>query len=230
MSSVDPRLIRERYGEIRERVRAAAGARADEITLVAVSKKQPVEAIQTLYELGHRDFGENYAQELAEKAEELKRRGCWEIRWHFIGHLQTNKAKMIVPHVTTVHSVDSLKLGTELAKRWRAAGRDGRLPVFVEVNVDQQESKVGVVPETVPSLVRELATVPELVVQGLMCIPDPERGPSGEPFERLRWVSKECGDATAGQLSMGMTDDFEVALAHGATHIRIGTAIFGPRV
>src|SRR5206468_2057422 len=116
----------------------ASGRDVASITLIAVSKKQPEDKIEALYRLGHRDFGENYVQELVAKAVELERRGCSGIRWHFIGHLQTNKAKLLVPHVFSVHSVDSEKVALALARQWGAGERGGKLPVFIEVNISQE--------------------------------------------------------------------------------------------
>jgi pyridoxal phosphate enzyme (YggS family) len=220
-------FIEKNYREIVGRMEAAAKGRP--VTLIAVSKMQSAEAVEALYRLGHRDFGENYAQELAAKATALQAAGCTDIRWHFIGHLQTNKAKQIVPHITAIHSVDSLKLGQELAKRWKAAGRVGRLPIFIEVNIDNQASKSGCAISEVPALAGVLAGLPELELQGLMCIPDPDLGATDVAFNKLRELELKCRPHTKGQLSMGMTQDFEAAITSGATHVRVGTALFGAR-
>jgi pyridoxal phosphate enzyme (YggS family) len=134
--------IERNYREILDRIAAAArtcGRDPASVTLIAVSKKQPEDKIEALYRLGHRDFGENYVQELVGKAAELERRGCIGIRWHFIGHLQTNKAKLLVPHVFSVHSVDSEKVAQALARQWGASGRSGSFPVFIEVNISREE-------------------------------------------------------------------------------------------
>lgn len=200
------------------------------LTVIAVSKTQPVDAIEELYRLGHREFGENYVQELVEKAEELARRGCTDIRWHFIGHLQTNKVKALIPHVFAVHTVDSEKLAQELAKRWHQSGRTGKLPVFVEVNIDAEASKAGFLREQVPSVVQAIAAIPELDLQGLMCIPAPGNEQEAHTaFRALRELEVQCRPATKGSLSMGMSSDFPIALEEGATHIRVGTALFGAR-
>lgn len=222
--------LESRYREILSRIPAA---RPDgfPITLLAVSKTQPVEQIEALYRLGHRDFGENYVQELVEKAGELDRRGCAGIRWHFIGHLQTNKVKMLMPLVHAIHAVDSERLAKELAKRWAASGRTGRLPVFVEVNIDQEPSKSGLDPQEVPAFVQSIVDqYPELEVEGLMCIP--AKGSEKETrqaFKQLRELEKSCQPASLGFLSMGMSSDYPIALEEGATHIRVGTALFGAR-
>jgi PLP dependent protein len=218
-----------RYRDVLVRIKSAAESRL--VTLIAVSKTQPAEAIETLYALGHRDFGENYVQELCEKAVELERRGCSGIRWHMIGHLQTNKVKQLVPHVFCVHSVSSEKLARELARRWKEARGPGtRLPVFIEVNIDSEDSKHGLLPADVPPLTAALAPISELSVEGLMCIPAAQSaGGEGDAFKRLRALSNECRPLVGGKLSMGMTQDFEAAIREGATHVRVGTAIFGSR-
>lgn len=218
-----------RYTAIVERVRAAASGRA--VTLIAVSKSVEASRIEELHRLGHRDFGENYAQELVAKAAELAARGIRDIRWHFIGHLQSNKARQVVPLAHAVHSVDSAKLARELAKRWREAGRAGRLSFFIEVNIDEEEGKSGVAPAEAKTLATESSGLAELELRGLMCVPKArEPGRAGAElrasFARLRELGRDCG---CPELSMGMSGDFELALAEGATAVRVGTAIFGPR-
>ncbi len=194
-------------------------------TLIAVSKDQPIEVIHALYLLGHRDFGENYAQELIAKAGGAS----VNIRWHFIGHLQTNKVKSIIPHVSCIHSVDSEKLAREIAKRWRECSRTGRLPIFLEVNIDQEKSKSGILEKETPAIAAKIAAFPEIELLGLMCIPSSGYN-AFDSFERLRELEKRCRPWTSGKLSMGMSEDFEEAIRAGATHLRIGTAIFGPRL
>ncbi len=226
--------LAQNFAAIRAKVGAAtvaSGRRLEDVTLIAVSKTQPVEAIEEIYRLGHRDFGENYVQELLEKADDLERRGCTGIRWHFIGHLQTNKVKALLAKASVVHTVDSVRLATEISKRWVAAGHHDPLPIFMEVNVDQEESKHGLSPDEVPEVARSIRELPGLRLQGLMCIPEPVSG-SGEParenpFARLR----EIGTRVLGKsdYSMGMTADFADAIAQGSTHVRVGTAIFGKR-
>lgn len=225
--------IASRYQSILRRIAGAAQSQghARAVTLVAVSKTQPADAIEALYRLGHRDFGENYVQELVAKAEELAHRGCTEIRWHFIGHLQTNKVKALLPYVASVHSVNSEKLALELAKRWAASGRTGKLPVFIEVNISGEDTKAGLSPDEIPALARKIGEMPGLELLGLMCIPDPEL-PESElrgHFKGLRELEEKCRPWSKGRLSMGMSGDFELALAEGATDVRVGTALFGPR-
>jgi pyridoxal phosphate enzyme (YggS family) len=228
---IDTGLV-TRYRDLVARIAklaADSGRSADQVALVAVSKTQPAEAIADLYALGHRDFGENYVQELVEKAEALRER-CPGIRWHFIGHLQTNKVKALVPHVHVVHSVDSERLALELDKRWRALrGEETQpLPCFVEVNIDDEPSKSGVPASQAPVLAHAIAQCcPSLKLRGLMAIPAVSS--SAAPFAALRELEQRCRPSTHGALSMGMSGDFEVAIAQGATHVRVGTALFGPR-
>jgi pyridoxal phosphate enzyme (YggS family) len=217
--------LEARYLAVLARVRAISPA----ASLIAVSKGQPASSIEELYRLGHRDFGENYAQELADKDRDLLARGCDGIRWHFIGHLQTNKARQVADCAHAVHSVDSVKLARELGKRWTDGGRAGRLAVFIEVNLEGEKSKSGVDPGGLEALAARVAEEPGLDLRGLMCIPSPESAPGGAPFRELRRLLGTLAALTRGELSMGMTQDFEAALREGATHVRVGTAIFGPR-
>ncbi len=199
----------------------------NEVTLVAVSKKQSVEKIKALYRLGHRDFGENYVQELLEKAQQLSS-GEWPgLRWHFIGHLQTNKVKSLVEVVWMIHSIDSLRLAKEVSRRMQELRAGERLPICIEVNLNQEATKAGVSESEVRELSLATSQLPGLDLQGLMCIPSAEK--SAWAFERLRTLEQSCRPYTQGVLSMGMTHDFEAALKYGATHLRIGTAIFGER-
>ena len=220
--------VAERVRELRAELSAHPGAR-----LIAVSKGQPVEKILEAYGAGQRDFGENYVQEVLEKDAELRARGICDIRWHFIGRLQTNKVRQLLPVVSVVHVVSSEKLAREISRRWMAEGRDGTLPVFFEVNVDREESKGGFDPEALPGVAAVVRTLPGLEWRGLMCIPSPEGGRSGVSFRRLAELARLLGSSTAGELSMGMSEDYRAALREGAAApvlwVRIGTGIFGPR-
>jgi PLP dependent protein len=202
-----------------------------DITLVAVSKKQSIEKIEALYHLGQRDFGENYVQELVEKAKLAEARGLGEIRWHFIGHLQTNKVKALLPHIHTLHSVNSVRLSQSLAKSWTAIGKSSPLPVFIEVDLSGEVSKSGVALSDLTEVVTSLGSLPNLALQGLMCIPSPLETPHGlaSKFKELKDIEGELGSHSSRKLSMGMSSDFEIAIAQGATHVRIGTSIFGVR-
>jgi pyridoxal phosphate enzyme (YggS family) len=225
---IDIQALSENYEKIRTRIRHAAGTaeRFEKITLIAVSKIQPVEAIRALYQLGQRDFGENYVQELSKKAELLQ--DCPELRWHFIGHLQSNKAKVLVPLVSAIHSIDSKKLAREVAKACETTGRTRPLPVFLEVNMDGESTKTGLHPSELKELAEIVSQTPQLLLQGLMCIPSPEGDPSPK-FAHLRKLEHELRPTSHSSLSMGMSGDFEKAISAGATHIRVGTALFGAR-
>jgi pyridoxal phosphate enzyme (YggS family) len=184
--------------------------------LIAVSKMHPAEAVAEAYALGQRDFGENYAQELAAKAEALKTR-CPELRWHFIGRLQKNKINMIAPHVFAWHTVDSFETAEALAKRAPGA------QVLVQVNVAREAQKGGVLPEAVSEVV---AACGALSLRGLMTIHPAE----GNPAPHFRALAQlRDTHVPGGWLSMGMSHDFAEAIACGATHVRVGTAIFGAR-
>jgi len=222
--------IAEALAQVRARIeRAAASASRDpqSLRLVAVSKTKPSEAIREAYAAGQRDFGENYAQELAEKAEQLA--DLPDIRWHFIGHLQSNKAKLVAPVAHLVHTVDSPSLARELAKRTEKLGRE-RLRVLIEVNVGGEAQKHGASPGDVPRLLDAVEAEPRLLLQGLMTIPPHDLDETRRAFEGLASLrDRHGGVARLPELSMGMTDDLEVAVACGATIVRVGTAIFGAR-
>ncbi len=222
--------IAEALAEVRARIeRAASSASRDPKTvrLVAVSKTKPASAVREAYEAGQRDFGENYAQELAEKAEALS--DLADIRWHFIGHLQSNKAKLVAPVAHLVHTVDSASLARELGKRVAKLGRDP-LRVLVEVNVGGEAQKAGVTPADLPKLLDAVEAEPNLLLQGMMTMPPHDLDEARRAFEGLAALrDRHGGIARLPELSMGMTDDLEVAVACGATIVRVGTAIFGAR-
>jgi pyridoxal phosphate enzyme (YggS family) len=205
--------------------------------LIAVSKFQPASAIREAYAAGQRDFGENYVQELQEKAEELVE--LRDLRWHMIGHLQRNKARVVTSYVTLVHTVHSVELARELDKRAiarneldRFAANGATLPVLVEVNVGGEAQKSGCAPEALPELLGALAEARNLELAGLMCVPPHTSEPSGaRPFfdQLARLREAHGGAARLPELSMGMTSDLEHAVLAGATIVRVGTAIFGER-
>jgi pyridoxal phosphate enzyme (YggS family) len=221
--------IAERWAEVRAHVAAAcerAGRAASDVTIVAVSKTQPASAIREAMAAGATDFGENYAQELATKQQEL---ASAVASWHFIGRLQRNKAKLVAGKVALVHAVDSEELAAELAKR--AAQLQ---PILLSVNLAGETTKGGVTAETAPALAQRIAALANVRLDGLMTMPPPSDDPeaSRPAFDALR----ELRDRIAGALgrplpvlSMGMSGDYEVAIQCGATHVRIGTAIFGRR-
>ncbi len=211
---------------------AAAGRNANTINLLAVSKGQPVVAVETAWHAGLRHFGENYLQEALEK---ITATSTLDIEWHFIGHVQTNKTRVIAAHFAWVHSVDSLKIAQRLS-----AQRPAHLPplnVCLQVNIDGETSKAGITPEQVAPLALAVATLPRLKLRGLMVIPAPATSVAAQrrPFRRAADLLKQlqCFSpalASLDTLSMGMSADMEAAIAEGATWLRIGTAIFGPRV
>lgn len=222
--------IAERLGQVRERIERAAarsGRSSSTVLLVAVSKTKTREQIREAYAAGQRDFGENYVQELAEKAGSLS--DLAGIRWHLIGHVQTNKAKKAVEVAHMVQAVDSERLARELGRRAEAAGR--RLPVLIEVNVGEEQSKTGA-SERDASEVLAAARGAGLEVRGLMTVPpyELEAAQAAPWFKRLRELRSALGgEAELPELSMGMSHDFEVAIGCGATIVRVGTAIFGSR-
>lgn len=205
------------------------GRRPEEVTLVGVTKLIGLERIEPALAAGLGHLGENYVQEALAKHEVIGARAVW----HFIGHLQRNKVKHVVPRFDLIETVDSVRLAREIEKR--AAQAEKRMAVLLEVNVGDEESKFGVAPGEVADLWDEVAALPHLELQGLMAIPplmaDPEE--SRPFFRRLKEVAGELEaarpEAWVQHLSMGMTQDFEVAIEEGATIVRVGTGIFGPR-
>ena len=207
-----------------------AGRKRSDVTLIAVSKTKPIEMLQTVYDLGARDFGENKVQEMCEKMEVLPK----NIRWHMIGHLQRNKVKYIVGKTALIHSVDSLKLAETIEKE--AAKKNCIQDILVEVNVAQEETKFGLSCDEVLPLIQEIKDFPHIRVKGLMTIApfvdDPED--NRVYFRKLKDLSldiqsKSIDNIDMSVLSMGMTNDYEVAVEEGATLVRVGTGIFGAR-
>ncbi len=233
----------ERLARVRERI-AAAAARAErdpaEVTLVGVSKRQPRERVLAALAAGLGDLGENYAQEARDERPgfdaERERLGLPAPRWHFVGQLQRNKARLVVPLFDIVETVDRSSLATELDHRTGAAGRV--LDVLLQVDVSGEAAagrKGGAAPEAVPELLAETAALPHLRAVGLMAIPAASDDPEAvrPAFARLRALRDDLSSRPEGgtlrELSMGMSSDFEVAIEEGATIVRVGTAIFGPR-
>jgi pyridoxal phosphate enzyme (YggS family) len=206
---------------IGERVAALRAQIPPAVTLVAVSKTQPAEAIREAYAAGQRDFGENYAQEWRAKADALA--GFPDLRWHFVGGLQTNKVKLVAGRVAFIHTVDRLELARELSRRLTARQAGAR--VFLEVNVAGEASKEGCRPERVADLAEAVRALPALDLVGLMCIPPAGADPRPH-FRLLRALRDQLG---LRELSMGMSADWREAIQEGATFVRIGTAIFGER-
>ena len=232
--------LRERLAAVHARIAAAAaraGRAAREVTLVGVAKHQPAARVVDAVEAGLDRVGESFAQEAREKVpavqDALRARGLPPPRWHFVGRLQRNKARLVAPLFDVVESVDRADLAEELARRAEAAGR--RLDVLLQVNLTAEPQKGGVEPETLPGLLREAAALPALRVIGLMTVPraDPDPEASRPAFAQLRALRdalrRQAGGGELRELSMGMSGDFEVAVEEGATWVRVGTAIFGSR-
>lgn len=227
-------MVREQYLEIKHAVSEACiknSRKEDACTLIAVSKTKPVEILQEAYDAGCRDFGENKVQELLDKYDKLPS----DIRWHMIGHLQTNKVKYIVDKVALIHSVDSLKLAREISKE--ACKKGVVVSILLEVNVAEEASKYGFTAEDVLEAVAEIASLPGISIKGLMTIaPFVENAEENRTyFQQLRQLSvdilrKNIDNVSMNILSMGMTGDYLVAVSEGATCVRVGSGIFGNRI
>ncbi|MCR5002202.1 MAG: YggS family pyridoxal phosphate-dependent enzyme [Lachnospiraceae bacterium] len=221
--------LREVQGNIDEAVKRS-GRRREDVTLIAVSKTKPVSMIQEVYDLGVRDFGENRVQEIMDKYDSLPD----DIRWHLIGHLQTNKVKYIIDKVCLIHSVDSLKLAKEISRE--AMKHDLTVPILIEVNVAGEESKFGVSPEDLEQLIRDAAKLPGICIKGLMTVApyvvDSEE--NRQVFVKMKQLSvdisrKSIDNVCMDYLSMGMSGDYTVAVEEGSAMVRVGTSIFGER-
>ncbi|WP_273150097.1 YggS family pyridoxal phosphate-dependent enzyme [Enterocloster asparagiformis] len=226
-------MIKEQLEEVRERVNAAclrAGRDPKSVTLIAVSKTKPAQAVQEAYEAGARDFGENKVQEILQKQPALPQ----DIRWHMIGHLQRNKVHQVIGKAVLIHAVDSLRLAEQIEQE--AAKQNLDVDVLLEINVAKEESKYGFFLEDAEEAIRRISALPHVHIKGLMTIapfvenPEENRG----IFQKLYQFSVDINDknidnVTMGVLSMGMSGDFEVAIEEGATMVRVGTSIFGAR-
>lgn len=200
------------------------------VTLIAVSKYHPVEAIKAAYDAGHREFGESKAQDLVIKHQELPD----DIRWHFIGHLQSNKIKYIAPFIHLIHSIDTFRLLQEVDKQGAKTGR--RIPCLLQIHIAQEESKFGFTPQECMEMLEEgqWRSLQNVEIRGLMCMAsnteDKEQIASEfSTVQRLFKVIKErffTGNESFSILSAGMSDDYPIAIEHGSTHIRIGSGIF----
>lgn len=217
-----------------EIARAAVDAGRDpaSVTLVAVSKGHGPDAVRAAYADGQRVFGESYAHELAKKAEAV--RDLVDLQWHFIGHLQRNKMAIVAPYAAIVHSLDSTRGVDALARCVAALGPDRRMDVLLQVNVGADPAKSGCSPADLPGLIDRVATHPNLRWRGLMTLPpqEVEPAPIFHALARLRDLERErvaALDGVGEGLSMGMSDDAGIAIAAGATWVRVGTAIFGAR-
>ncbi|BBI48091.1 UPF0001 protein [Vreelandella olivaria] len=222
------------YAQALKRLRDAledAGRAQGAAKLLAVSKTKPAAMIRQAWQLGQREFGENYLQEALEKQTELT--DLDGIVWHFIGPLQSNKTRSVAEHFDWVHSVDRLKIAKRLSEQRPA--HLAPLNICLQVNISREESKAGVLPEALEELAKEVATLPNLHLRGLMAIPAPaedisaQRQPLAALREAFTALQSSLPDAPLDTLSMGMSDDLEAAILEGATLVRLGTAIFGAR-
>ena len=226
-------MLLDNLKDVEERIQAAcdrSGRKREDVLLVAVSKTKPVEMIEEVMTAGIVDFGENKPQELRYKYEVLPK----NLRFHMIGHLQTNKIKYVIDRVVLIHSIDSIHLAE--AVNAEAKKHNRIMPVLVEVNVAQEESKSGFLVEKTENAIREIAKLSNIRVEGLMTIaPFVENAEENRQyFVKLRKLSvdiaaKNIDNVTMHHLSMGMTGDYEVAIEEGATMVRVGTGIFGER-
>lgn len=226
-------MLKENLAQVEENIQRAcdrAGRDRQEVTLVAVSKTKPVEMLQEIYDEGIRVFGENKVQELLDKYEVLPE----DIRWQMIGHLQRNKVKYIIDKVELIHSVDSIRLADSIDKEAEKKGVIAN--ILIEVNVAKEDTKFGLMPEEVDDFIEQIKTLEHIRVKGLMTIApfvsDPEE--NRPIFARLRELSVDIGKKNVDNinmsvLSMGMTNDYQVAIEEGATMVRVGTGIFGAR-
>ncbi|MBR4754090.1 MAG: YggS family pyridoxal phosphate-dependent enzyme [Lachnospiraceae bacterium] len=226
-------MIKENLEEVRKNIEAAckrAGRSADEVTLISVSKTKPVSDLMEAYDAGVRVFGENKVQEINDKYPQMPS----DVHWHMIGHLQRNKVKYIVDKVDLIHSVDSLRLAQTISEE--AVKKDCDVDILIEVNVAEEESKFGITVDNTVSLIKDIAFLPRIHVQGLMTIAPYVEVPEENRtiFSALKKLSVDIAkqnidNVYMGILSMGMTGDYEVAIEEGATMVRVGTGIFGAR-
>lgn len=226
-------MLKENLADVEAKIVKAcenSGRQRDDVTLIAVSKTKPVETLKEAYDLGVRVFGENKVQELTDKYEALPK----DIQWHMIGHLQRNKVKYIIDKVALIHSVDSIRLAETIEKE--AAKHNITANILIEVNVAKEESKFGLMPEELDELIDKIKDYNHIQVKGLMTIAPFVENPetNREIFRSLRKLSvdisnKNVDNVNVSILSMGMTNDYTVAVEEGATMVRVGTGIFGAR-
>ncbi len=226
-------MLKENLAEVEKNICEAcekAGRSRAEVTLIAVSKTKPVSMLTEIYEAGVRDFGENKVQELCNKCEEMEK----DINWHMIGHLQRNKVKSVVDKACLIHSVDSYRLAEEI--NIQAKKKNMTVPILVEINIAEEESKFGINEADAMQLVEEIAELENIRIKGLMTIAPYVENPEDNRnyFRAIRQLSvditnKNIDNVSMGVLSMGMTGDYAVAIEEGATLVRVGTGIFGAR-
>jgi pyridoxal phosphate enzyme (YggS family) len=223
--------LADRYGAALSRIRAAAqasGRDENDLKLIVVTKNHPASLVLELLELGARDFGENRDQEAAPKASEVRANSPIEHAWHFVGQLQSNKVKSVLGYASTLHSLDRESLLNELIKQTERMERN--LDVFIELNLTEDSGRGGIQPANLQAFAQRVLAAPRLNLLGVMGVAGLGAEPASE-FERIRAASEALQSIapSARYISAGMSEDFEIAIAHGATHLRIGTAITGKR-
>lgn len=226
-------MLKENLQSVEENIKKAcekAGRKREDVTLIAVSKTKPVEMLQEIYDQNIRDFGENKVQEMCDKMEVLPK----DIKWHMIGHLQTNKIKYIIGKTELIHSVDSLHLAQEISKQ--AVNHNVQADILIEINIANEQTKFGIDAGDTIQLVREIAELPNIHIKGLMTIAPFVENPEDNRlyFRRIHQLSvditkENIDNVSMDVLSMGMTGDYMVAIEEGATMVRVGTGIFGER-
>ncbi|ACF14115.1 alanine racemase domain protein [Chloroherpeton thalassium ATCC 35110] len=229
MSAISENLAR--INDIILKVCENAGRKRDEVKLIAISKRKSAEAILEAYQAGQRYFGENYVQEFLDKVEHPLLANL-EPEWHFTGHLQTNKIKYIADKVAMVQTIDKFATAEALSKR---AEKEGLIvPILLEVNISNEDSKYGVMPEDLLFETEKIHELPNVAIHGLMTIGSPDLSDVGKEFQQMRHLLEQIAENSPNpeqvkELSMGMSQDFDIAIEEGATMVRIGTAIFGER-
>lgn len=225
MSNISENII-----YVNEQIKQANSINNTDAKLIAVSKTKPVNMLFEAYECGIRDFGENKVQEIVDKYEQLPK----DIRWHMIGHLQTNKVKYIADKVYMIHSIESVKLAEEVSKR--ALSHNRIIPVLIEVNIGDEESKFGLNYNDVVDFISEINHLEGIKISGLMCVAPYTDNPENNRvyFRKLKQLSvditkKNIDNVSMDILSMGMTGDYQIAVQEGSSYVRVGTGIFGER-
>ena len=226
-------MLQNNLSDVQNKILAAcerSNRNSKEVTLIAVSKTKPVSMLQEVYNCDHKVFGENKVQELCDKIETMPA----DIKWHMIGHLQSNKVKYIVGKVDLIHSVESLSLAKEIQRI--SQKHNVITPILIEVNIAKEDSKFGLFPDDVLGFIKEISVLPNIQIQGLMTVApfvsDPEE--NRHYFKQMKDLSVDIDNQNIDNvhmniLSMGMTGDYEVAIEEGATMVRVGTGIFGER-
>lgn len=221
--------IKQRFRKIESQIRQAeldAERKTNSVQLLAVSKTKPSSYITIAYNLGQRHFGESYVQEALSKQQELS---AFNITWHFIGPIQSNKTKSIASHFNWVHSVDRLKIAKRLSEQ-----RPSHLPalnICLQINISNEETKSGVLLNELPQLIEEISQLPNIQLRGVMAIPEPntDYDAQRQPYQQLYQAVKQLNRPELDTFSFGMTGDLKAAIAEGSTIVRIGTALFGAR-